>query len=357
MKFKLLFTIALAAILKMGYSQSDVVDFIRAGKNDATALFQAYLNPYAQALGDGLNNGWYNSAATHKLFGMDLAINVSAVMIPTSGQTFNIDELNLTNTRVISGGSIAPTVAGAEQDGPEMAISQNGTDILTFNTPQGTGFDMVPVPMAQVCLGILPKTDLTVRFVPELSFNNDGDSEDDKFTVGMIGGGLKHNFKEWVPFLKQLPFDASVYINYMTIDAKNDLMFTSDDYDFEPGIQVQDNYTQDDNQQLKFKTQTFGYGLIVSKKLSILTVYASAGHNKSQTDIDLKGSYPFIQDGETLTDVIIYGENDPIQLDFEAANLSLSAGLRIKLAFFSLYGSINKSEYTSYNAGISLGFR
>lgn len=352
MKSKLILTLAFLFILKAGHSQSEVADFIRAGKDDATKLIQAYLNPYALALGDGLNNGWYNSAATHKLFGMDLAINVSAVMIPSSGQTFNVNEIGLSNnTRLISGSPNAPTVAGPENDGPRMGVYLDNTEVVTFNTPQGTGFDMVPVPMAQLTLGILPKTDLSIRYVPELSF------DDDEIKVGMIGGGLKHNFKESLPFLKHLPFDASVYLNFSTIDASGDLMFGAEEYDFEQGISVQNNYTQDDNQQLKFKTKTFGYGLVVSKKLSVLTVYASAGKNKSQTDIDLEGSYPFIKDGDTFNEVVIYGETDPVQLDFESSNLALSAGLRLKLAFFSLYGSVNKSEYTSYNAGISLGFR
>ncbi|MEN6453759.1 MAG: DUF6588 family protein, partial [Prolixibacteraceae bacterium] len=54
---------------------------------------------------------------------------------------------------------------------------------------------------------------------------------------------------------------------------------------------------------------------------------------------------------------VIYGETDPIALEFESSNVALSAGFRLKLAFFSLYGSVNRMEYTSYNAGIALGFR
>jgi len=35
----------------------------------------------------------------------------------------------------------------------------------------------------------------------------------------------------------------------------------------------------------------------------------------------------------------------------------MDAGLRLKIMFLSVFASINKAEYTSYNAGISLGMR
>ena len=48
---------------------------------------------------------------------------------------------------------------------------------------------------------------------------------------------------------------------------------------------------------------------------------------------------------------------DPIALTFKSSNVSMDAGIRLKLAFFSLFGSVNKAQYTSYNAGISFGMR
>jgi hypothetical protein len=37
--------------------------------------------------------------------------------------------------------------------------------------------------------------------------------------------------------------------------------------------------------------------------------------------------------------------------------MGIDAGFRLKLAFFSLFGSISKANYVSYNGGISFGFR
>lgn len=333
-------------------AQSDVVGFIQAGKDDAAVLAKAYLNPYVLALGDGLNNGWYNSAATHKILGMDIAVNVSGIRIPTSAQSFNVNDLVFTRTSLVSGDPNAPTIAGKEEDGPRMKVQldpDNPSRTLEFNLPQGSGYDFVPVPMAQVTVGALPHTDVSVRYVPELSFN------DDEVSFDMMGFGVKHNFMRWIPGLKLLPFDASVFVNYSNINAESELEFTPDDYNDAFVAASRVDYVPRDDQRLMIDTRTTSYGLVISKKMSVLTVFASAGHSSGKSDIDLKGSYPFAK--YENNESVIYEEVDPIALEFETSNVSLSAGFRLKLAFFSLYGSVNHMEYTSYNAGIALGFR
>ena len=86
---KVRLVLCLSLFSLMAFSQTDVVEFLKAGKKDANTLFRAYLEPYAFALGDGLNNGWYNSAKTHKLFGFDLTVSVSAIQIPEESKTFD----------------------------------------------------------------------------------------------------------------------------------------------------------------------------------------------------------------------------------------------------------------------------
>ncbi|MGV8096536.1 MAG: DUF6588 family protein [Mangrovibacterium sp.] len=352
MKKKVLLFVVLLSFHGVLFAQSDVVNFIQAGKEDASKLFEAYLNPYVMALGDGLNNGWFNSAATHKILGMDLSVNVSAVRIPTSAQSFNVNELGLVRTALLSGNPNAPTVAGKEEDGPTMKVSldpNNPSRTLEFDLPQGSGYDLVPVPMAQITVGVLPHSDLSIRYVPERSYN------DDEISFDMIGLGFKNNFMRWIPGLKLLPFDASVFVNYSKINAESALDFSANDYNDVFVAVSRNEYVHDENQRLLIDTRTTSYGLVVSKKMSVLTLFASAGHSSSKSDIDLKGTYPFAK--YENNESVIYGETDPITVDFESSNVALSAGFRLKLAFFSLYGSINRLEYTSYNAGIAFGFR
>ena len=330
------------------FSQVDVVEVLKAGKKDANVLARAYLNPYAMALGDGLNNGWYNSAKTHKLFGFDFNISVSAIQIPKSETTFDLNTLGLTNLSPENAANhIAPTVAGADEIGPRVIVRDDkGKTISSFNTPNGLGLDIVPVPMAQISFGLLPHTDFIGRFVPEMKYDNSGD----EMKIGFWGLGVKHNFKEWIPVIKALPFDASVFGSYSEMNAQSEITIDPNDFNDGDVRLVADNAT---DHLLKFKTKTSKFGLIFSKKIGILTVFGGIGQSKSETTINLLGNYKV----ETSTGAPVFDLADPIDLNFEATNISMDAGLRLKLAFFSLFGSINKAEYTSYNAGLSLGFR
>lgn len=351
---KCLLIMCLSLFSLMTFAQTNVVEFLKGGKADANKLFQAYLEPYAFALGDGLNNGWYNSAKTHNLFGFDLTVSVSAIQIPEQSKSFDINGLKLTNMQVVSGSGIAPTVAGKDTPGPSITVFDSQRNkVIEFNSPQGSGLDMVPVPMAQLGFGLLPHTDVIGRYVPEMKYDNSGD----EMKIGFWGVGVKHNFMEWIPFLKALPFDASLFGSYSEVNAQSALSFTSADYGADPNISV--TFTPADNQFLKVKTKTSKFGLVVSKKISILTVFGGIGQSTSKSNVDLIGKYPVVTKvqagGYEITDqgALI----DPVALSFETSNISFDAGIRIKLAIFSLFGSVNHSEYTSYNAGISIGVR
>ncbi|MFY9152826.1 MAG: DUF6588 family protein [Prolixibacteraceae bacterium] len=350
---KLILVICAIFLLQGAYSQSDVVEFLKGGKNDAKVLFQAYLEPYAFALGDGLNNGWYNSAETHKLFGFDLSVSMSAIQIPDQAKTFDINSLGLTNMTVVGGSGIAPTVAGADQAGPLISVKDNqGNPLVEFNSPNGSGLDVVPVPLAQIGFGLLPHTDVIGRYVPEMKYDNSGD----EMKLGFWGVGVKHNFKEWIPVLSSLPFDASVFGSFSEVDAQSALSFTPDDY----GVNnVSVTFVNTDDQFLKVKTKTSKFGLIVSKKIGVLTVFGGLGQSTSESTIDLVGKYPMVTKasgpGYEITEegALV----DPIAIQFKSQNISVDAGLRLKVAVLSLFASVNKSEYTSFNVGLSLGAR
>jgi hypothetical protein len=351
---RLFLSLSLNLLFLVGSAQTHVVEFLKAGKADAKLLFQAYLQPYAVALGDGLNNSWYHSAQTHKLFGFDFSVALSGIQIPVSATTFDINSLGLTNTTVESGGSIAPTVAGVNQPGPKLVIKDNGgNSLISFNSPNGTGLDLVPVPMAQMGFGLLPHTDVIGRFVPEMTYNN----RVDPIKIGYWGLGVKHNFTKWFPVLRNLPFDASVFGSYSEVNTRSALNFTPHDYGGSPEISV--TFVNTGDQYLKIRTRTTKVGLVVSKKLGILTLFGGIGQSTSESTIDLVGKYPVITKASgpgyeiTEEDALV----DPIALYFKSNKISMDAGLRLKLAIFGIFGSIDEAQYTSYNVGISLGVR
>lgn len=338
----------------MAFSQTNVVQFLKGGQADANKIFQAYLEPYAFALGDGLNNGWYSTAETHSLFGFDLTLGVSAIKIPDGSKTFDINALGLTRMEVKSGPSLAPTVAGNDAPGPLITVSDaQGNEIVEFNSPQGTGKDIIPVPMLQVGFGLLPHTDVIGRYVPRMNYDNNGDDME----IGFWGVGAKHNFMDWIPGLKVLPFDASLFGSYSEVDGQSELSFTTQNYSSNPNITVIPFNTVD--QFLKLRTKTSKFGLVVSKKFAILTVFGAIGQSTSKSNVGLIGTYPVVATAQG-GGLVVSEEGalkDPVAVNFETSNISMEAGFRVKLAFLSLFGSVNKSEYTSLNVGVSLGVR
>ena len=346
--------LCLSLISLVGFSQTSVVEFLKGGKGDANKLFQAYLEPYAFALGDGLNNGWYNSAETHSLFGFDLTIGVSAIKIPEGSQTFDLSKLGLTRMEVKSGGNIAPTVAGNKAPGPLITVNDDqGNPMVEFNSPKGTGQDLVPVPIVQVGFGLIPHTDVIGRFVPEMKYNNNGD----EMKIGFWGIGAKHNFMEWIPVLKTLPFDASLFGSYSVVNGQSALSFTAADYSSNPNITVEPVNT--DDQMLKMTTKTSKFGLVLSKKFTILTVFGALGQSTSKSDVDLLGTYPVVARTQaggleiTQEGALV----DPVALDFQTSNLSMELGAKVNLAIVGVFASISKSEYTYYNFGLSIVIR
>lgn len=348
------FTLALI-LLSAGnaFSQSDIAEFLKAGKADANSLIQAYLNPYANAFGDGLNMGWYNSAKTHRLGGFDLSISATAIKIPESGLTFDLNSLKLSELTLADPTKhIAPTVAGKKEMGPKLLVkNSDGSTAFSFNTPEGVDMNVVPMPMVQFAVGFLPHTDVIARFVPKIKYDNNGD----KMNIGFWGIGIKHNFKEWIPVIKDLPFDAALFGSLSQVSGQSELTFTPQDYN-EPSAVV--TYTDTNDQLLDLKTKTSRFGLIVSKKIGVLTVFGSLGHSSSEINIDVLGKYPVLKDKNG--ELVISDEDaiyDPVSIAFKTSNICADLGLRLKLGFFSLFTSMNRAEYVSYTGGISLGFR
>lgn len=351
---KLLVLIFLIGVVKMTSAQSDVIEYLKAGTEDAATLIQPYLNPFATGLGDGLNNGWYYTAETHKQLGFDFSVSVSAVKVPGSAKTYDLSEMSFQNIRLADpADAIAPTIAGDEISGPQFYLldpNNPNETIGSFNSPQGLELDIIPVPVAQLGIGLLPHTDVLVRYVPKLKFNQ-GDNDEDETQVGLFGLGVKHSFKDWIPAIKHLPFDAAIFASFSNISATSDIDFSPDDY----GVN-DPSYVQDENQQLDIETNTVKFGLIVSKKVAFITFFGGIGNSQSKSDVSLTGRYPIVSDyanGEIVFD----DEVNPIKLKFDSSNISLDAGLRLKMAFFNIFASINKAEYTSLNAGVSLSVR
>jgi hypothetical protein len=336
------------------FSQFSNIDFLKSAPADGVKYMQAYISPWANAFGSGLSGGWYNTAKPHKLLGFDLTIGASVGIVPTSAQTFDASKIGLSSS--ITGTGISPTVAGAKTDGPLMSYKVNNVTLASFNAPQGVDWRYIPVPTAQVGIGLPFGTEVKVRFVPKINIK-DGN-------VSLWGVGLLHSLMQYLPGNKLLPFDVSLFGGYTKLQANVPLSL-------DPGSPQ--NYstpysaaTSFSDQNMKVVVQAFNVSAIASLNLPVITFYGGLGYCKTQTTMDFTGYYP-TPVLVTPTSGVPYAEynNSGVKKGSDFPNMDIknfsglraNIGLRIKLAVVTIHVDYTRAQYNVLTTGLGLSFR
>lgn len=328
---------ALLLLLSIGFSassQEPVAGFLQGGKTDAGILAKSYFQPYGEMLGTSLNSGWYNTAKVHGVLGFDLTVSVMNSVAPSSAKSFDVNQLGLSSFKVADGSpSDAPTVAGDMSDDqiPDLQPNTEGGEYAEFKLPNGSGFDNLPVPMVQAAVGLPKDIEVIGRFVPNMKVGNAGE-------VGLIGGGVKHSLKRYIPFVKRLPFlQMSVMGGYTSFNSSTDI----------PGTAVVDAT----NGELDVSSGAFTSRLLVGANLPIVSVYTGVGYGSSNSDFNLNGEYS-VQNGSYSASF-----TDPFALNYTTSGFDLNAGLRIRIGFLALHADYTVGEYSTLTAGVGINIR
>ena len=88
----------------------------------------------------------------------------------------------------------------------------------TLSGPEGLDIGIAAAPMVQLTVGAIYNTDISIRFWPSTTI------EDVSF--GLFGIGIKHDVKQWIPAIKDLPFHGAVFLGLTTFDSEVDLAGT-----------------------------------------------------------------------------------------------------------------------------------
>jgi hypothetical protein len=312
------------------FAQSDIDNLIKGSAADANYLVKGYVTPALNTIGFGLNQGWYNTAAAHKLFGFDLTLTASPIFFPNSDLTYRVDNNALSrltlNTVPLTGSGDVPTIFGADTR-PQY---RDKTTNEIIDGPPGLDLDLPLVgnaaPMAMVQLGIgLPKgTDLKVRFFPSTSIGGG--------SVSMFGFGIMHDIKQYIPGVKKLPFDLSGFFGYTSLK-------------FDVGL----NSSKPD-QKANFNTTATTIQALISKKIAVLTLYGGLGYNFVSSDLNVKGKYDLDNAGQVTV-------TDPISISTSNSGPRITAGLRLKFAIFTLHGDYTFQTYNSLSLGFGFNVR
>lgn len=308
--------------------------FLEAGIADANKLLQSYMQPAFEGFGYGMASGWYNTAKPHKVLGFDLSLTVSAARVPTGAEFFTFRNSDYSNVRYDGGSSVdIPTLFGPNlgaDDLPQLTFldPDTGEEIVRISAPTGLGveedfmpFNAVPVPMAQIGLGLPKGFELKLRYVPEQTIDEDG-------SVKLFGIGVMHDIKQWLPGEKILPFDLSLFVGYTNLQSS---------------IYVD----KDANQTAEFDASSVVVQGVISKKILFLTAFAGLGYSSYDVGFNMLGTYT--TETSTFT--------NPISLNYKNGGLRTNVGVRLKLLFLTLTGEYAFQEYNTMSVGLGFSFR
>jgi hypothetical protein len=348
MKNLALFIICAASVYNI---KAQELESILLASDDASKLTESYVNPAMKGLLYSLNSGWFSTGETHKKFGFDISLVASASFVPSSEEifTFNSDDYNYLS--LPNGESSLPTLMSnnASETVVEVQVPIQGTNtfkVAQFEMPGGISDDLpanaVPAPMIQAGIGLPLKTDIKLRYLPKLNF-------DDSIDASLIGLGLQHDLMQYFGPLDKLPLNVSVLA-----------AFTNMDVSYQIEEQSNNNVYVTDGEAL-FELSAWTVQAIGSLDFKIVTLYGSLGYNNGTSSLKMKGTYTYSYDLEDSNGVglgtITESLTDPINLDFEAEGLRGTLGARLNMAWFKIFADYTLQEYNTLTLGLAFSFR
>ncbi|RYY18819.1 MAG: hypothetical protein EOP41_10315, partial [Sphingobacteriaceae bacterium] len=245
-------------------AQDYIATLLNAGPAaDANKLANAYLQPIFKGFGNGINNGWNNTAKTKSLLGFDLRVSSSAVFIPQADKSFDLTKIGLSNNVRPADPSktITPTIGGSRDAGAQISIyDDNNNKLKTVTLPSGV-LSVIPAPQIQLTAGLVYHTEASLRYMPSVNFGSNVGS------ISIIGFGLKHNILQDFAGKtadKIIPLDVAVSAGFTQL--KYHLPVTVQP---ENGAQPKDNQQSTDfsNQHIAATFNGFNAEIIVSKQI------------------------------------------------------------------------------------------
>jgi hypothetical protein len=289
-----------------------------------------YISPILNGWGNDLNSGIYYSADLHDVLGFDVGLKMAASQITDGDKTYSFD---LPSTlKITSGSSTITLTAGTDYDKTVTANSAVGskdsTDVYTKSTSVygrrkiftlPGGFDIgkigVPLPMPQLNLGLPFGIELMVRYIPTVSAGDAG-----KFNY--MGFGARYSIDQWIPLC---PVNIAVHFMTQKLNFKS-----KDDADI-------------------FSAKANAYGIEVSKKLFILTLYG--GFQIENSTLTLNG-FKGYDVGNGVGNVDIPG------IEVKGADKSrFTVGARVLLLFLNIHAEYSFATNPVLAAGVGISIR
>lgn len=241
-----------------------------------------YTTPLTNSLGADLNSGLFHTAKSNKgLFGLNVyfGIKVAGMFVNESDQLFDLQFPSTVNFDYTVNGQTydfevpvdfavtgAPTIFGNRESALATGTVRFDTTIVDGGINYPVSIDttfsqeiigglistkIAPIAIPHASFGSLLGTDITVRWLPEVSHPEFGH-------VKLIGGGIRHSLNRYID---SLPIDLAVAATWQQLET---------------GSSVGGDFNMNIN--------TFAYSVIASKSLMLVTVYGGLQREKSTVE-------------------------------------------------------------------------
>ncbi|MEQ8471932.1 MAG: hypothetical protein RIC35_12145 [Marinoscillum sp.] len=347
---KHLYKALLVTVCFFTFTLSNAQDFgniLAVGAENAETYLTNYAGPAINAFGNGLSNGWYNTAKPHKSLGFNITVSPGFSFIPQSDQTFVFDPNDYQDlTLEGDADGIIPTLVGGDaQSGSELVFTGEATypggvtfdGEQRFNVPNGVidlgniPFGGTPAPTYNIGIGIIKGTELKVRILPEVTAGD--------FGASMIGFGVQHDVKQWIPVISKLPFDLSALVAFSNLKLNYAIDVNTGDFE--------------GTGEAIFETNATTVQGIISKKLLFFTPYLGVGFNTVKSSLQVNGTYRYNSTLGSGSEI-----EDPIDLTFDGAGgMRTTVGGRINLAILTFHAAYTLQKYNTFNVGVGISVR
>ena len=342
---KLFLSFIVFAAFSVNTKAQELEQLLVLGK-DAGTLLESYLQPGFEGTIYNLNAGWYRTAKTHKKLGFDITFNASISTVPDQRKNFIFNSANFNNVTLQSGANSTelPTVFGGTTNEVLVVSSTVDTPVgpqtaeFELNALNGVNdeinFNQVPAAMLQAGIGLPFKTDVTLRYMPEVGGDN--------FKTDLFGIGIKHNILQYFPIAKRIPLvDVSLFGGYTQLTSQ-----------YLPG---------GDGQSIDMQIRSFTGQILGSVDLKLINFFVGAGYSSGNSSLVVNGTYEFQYvdptTGVALGDPQEISKDDLPNIKADVGSFMTTVGTSINLAFFKIFGSYTIQEYNTANLGIAFSFR
>lgn len=286
-----------------------------------------YAQPVVSGLGAAMNVGWFHTAAASGFLEVDVGVQVMGAGVPEADETFapvlpesftHDGETYTSPYRIRDGRERTPTAVGeiapvvVEPDGrfrDDLEESGEDPSDYTFTFPEGFDLPAVPAAALQGTVGLGRQTEMTLRWVPSIEFDEEVGS------VSSFGVGAKHALDQW--FTRPLPVGIAVAAGVQTFD-------------------VGDYATADASH----------VSMIVSKDLASLTLFTAGTLEQSSVEVEYTVENPRLPENQ-----------ETISFTEDGANgAHLTAGLTLDVYVVRLGATYSVSDYSVLSAGLGVTF-